>query len=76
MGSKTDPGPMHTAMPMSSIMPTRRLSRDSAMVRAPCSMKSKSLKDTGLSQVRNGQATFRESDENGSMTSTPFAVFS
>ncbi len=63
-GQKT-PQPMHTAMPMSSIMPTRRLSRDSAMVRAPCSMKSKSLKDTGLSQVRNGQATFRESDGMG-----------
>lgn len=42
-----------------------------SMVRAPCSMKSKSLKDTELSQVRNGQATFRESDGNGSMTSTP-----
>ena len=70
-GVKNGPGPMHTAMPMSSIMPTRRLSRDSVMVRASCSMKSKSPKDTELFQVRNGQATFRESAGNGSTTSSP-----
>ena len=70
-GIKNGPWADHTATPMSSIMPIRRSSRDSVTVRASCSMKSKSPKDTELSQARSGQATFQESDGNGSMTSNP-----